>query len=294
MISFGVSGVEVWWWLPVVVAAGVSFFTSMAGVSGAFLLLPFQMTVLGYTAPSVSATNMVFNLVATPGGIVRFWRDRRMAWPLVGTITAGSLPGVVAGYALRTGPLSDLRPFTVFVGMVLLLVCWRLFHQMAADATAVRPADVTVHALPRQGSRLWLLFDDGRYCVDARGLAVLSMAVVAIGGAYGIGGGALMAPLCVAVFRLPVHAVAGACLFATFVTSAFGIAVYSVLPAGGVATAPDWPLGLLFGIGGTVGTYLGAVAQRFLSQQLLVGALIIPIAWLGVHYLAMALALFGS
>ncbi len=31
--------------------------TSMGGISGAFLLLPFQMSVLNYTAPSVSGTN---------------------------------------------------------------------------------------------------------------------------------------------------------------------------------------------------------------------------------------------
>ncbi|MBT4507566.1 MAG: sulfite exporter TauE/SafE family protein, partial [Desulfobacula sp.] len=50
----------------------VSFFTSMGGVSGAFLLLPFQMSFLGYTSPSVSATNHVFNIVAIPSGVYRY------------------------------------------------------------------------------------------------------------------------------------------------------------------------------------------------------------------------------
>jgi uncharacterized membrane protein YfcA len=47
----------------------------MGGISGAFLLLPFQMSVLGYTNPSVSATNQFYNVVATPGGVWRLYLD---------------------------------------------------------------------------------------------------------------------------------------------------------------------------------------------------------------------------
>jgi uncharacterized membrane protein YfcA len=65
---FPISGVEVNPLIPFMVAFFVSFFTSMGGVSGAFLLLPFQVSFLGYTAPSVSGTNQVFNIVAIPSG----------------------------------------------------------------------------------------------------------------------------------------------------------------------------------------------------------------------------------
>ena len=64
------------------VAFIVSFFTSMGGISGAFLLLPFQMSVLGYTSPSVSATNHVFNIIAIPSGVYRYIKEKRMVWPL--------------------------------------------------------------------------------------------------------------------------------------------------------------------------------------------------------------------
>jgi len=65
---FEVAHIWVPLWVPPVVAFVISFFSSMVGVSGAFLLVPFQMSVLGYVTPSVSATNLVFNLVAIPGG----------------------------------------------------------------------------------------------------------------------------------------------------------------------------------------------------------------------------------
>jgi hypothetical protein len=45
---FAVSGVEVNPIIPFAVSLIVSFFTSMGGVSGALLLLPFQVSFLNY------------------------------------------------------------------------------------------------------------------------------------------------------------------------------------------------------------------------------------------------------
>ena len=79
---FPIAGVEVSPIIPFVVAFVVSFFTSMGGVSGAFLLLPFQVSVLGFTSPAVSSTNLVYNIVAIPSGVYRYIKEGRMAWPL--------------------------------------------------------------------------------------------------------------------------------------------------------------------------------------------------------------------
>jgi len=100
-VSFPVSGVEVAIWVPPLVALVVSFFTSMGGVSGAFLLLPFQVSVLGYTAPSVSATNQLFNVVAIPAGVWRYLREGRMIWALCFVLLAGSIPGTLVGALIR-------------------------------------------------------------------------------------------------------------------------------------------------------------------------------------------------
>lgn len=52
-----------------------------------------------------------------------------------------------------------------------------------------------------------------------------SFLVAVIGTAYGIGGGSFMVPLSLACYGLPVHAIAGAPLTATFLTSGIGLAV---------------------------------------------------------------------
>jgi uncharacterized protein len=118
-VHFPVSGVETWCFLPPLVAFIVSMVTSMGGVSGAFLLLPFQVSFLHFTTPAVSATNFVFNIVATPSGVYRYLKEGRMAWPLTWVVIIGTLPGVFIGYYLRVLYLPDPKAFKLFVGCVL-------------------------------------------------------------------------------------------------------------------------------------------------------------------------------
>src|SRR5512134_2885199 len=106
-MTFPVSGVDTPVWVPPLVALVVSFFSSMGGVSGAVLLLPFQMSVLGFTSPAVSPTNLVFNIVAIPSGLYRYAREGRLIPPLTWVVVAGTVPGVMAGQLLRFSWLPD-------------------------------------------------------------------------------------------------------------------------------------------------------------------------------------------
>lgn len=292
-VLFATSGVETSLWLPPLAAFVVSFFSSMVGISGAFLLMPLQMSVLGYTGPSVSATNLVFNLYATPGGVWRYARDRRMAWPLARLIVLGTLPGVVLGFYLRTRCLPDAARFKLFVGAVLLYLAWRLLREVALRRKrppAHSPTGAASLRLVRSDwRRMELALGDQRYGFSVPAMLALAFVVGIVGGIYGIGGGAIIAPFCIAVLHLPVALVAGAALAGTFATSVIGVAVYSLLPLpDGSSAAPDWALGSLFGLGGLVGMYLGAAMQRHVPQPVLRLGLGAVLAVVGGSYLVPA------
>ena len=115
-----------------------------------------------------------------------------------------------------------------------------------------------------------------------------------MGTAYGIGGGAILAPVLVAVFRLPVHAIAGATLASTFSTSVLGVAAYTwlapVLAPDAPPASPDWALGLLLGAGGFAGIYLGARFQKHVPERwiqvMLAGVLLVLSArYVGQYFL---------
>ena len=282
---FPLSGVTVDPWIPPLVAFAVSFLTSMGGVSGAFLLLPFQMSVLGYTSPSVSATNQLYNIVAIPSGVYRYWREGRMIWPLVWAVVAGTLPGVLIGAIIRVTGLRDPRHFKLFAAAVLLYIGGKMVRDMLkqqAAATATGKATpsgplaasygnpaATVRITESTLRRIGFTFQGENYSVPVSGIFLLCFIVGIVGGVYGIGGGAIVAPFLVTFFGLPVYTVAGAALMGTFVTSVAGVAFYSALAPfyPHLSVAPDWLLGLLFGLGGMAGMYLGARCQKFVPAK---------------------------
>lgn len=287
-VLFPVSGVKTSLLLPPLVAAVISFFTSMGGVSGAFLILPFQMSFLGYVSPSVSATNFVYNIVAIPSGVYRYIREGRMNWPLMWAVVTGTLPGVFVGYYIRVLYLPDPAKFRVFVGCVLLALGLKLLHEVREkkkpSGANKGGTDFTMKIVSATLRRIEYSFKGAVYSFGTVPIFVLAFVVGIIGGTYGIGGGAIIAPFLVAVLRLPVYTVAGAALAGTLITSVAGVFYYSVIPSD-YNTSPDWALGALFGAGGFVGMYFGAKAQRHVPQHFIKAMLALILLGLSVRYI---------
>lgn len=315
---FPVSGVEVNPFIPPLVAFLVSAMTAPAGVSGAFLLLPFQMSALNFTSPSVSPTNLIYNIVAIPGGLYRFIKEGRMAWPLTWVVVAGTLPGVFLGSWIRIQYLPDPRAFKLFVGSVLLYLGIRLVFEFTGGAknkktqnkalenkfkdrveqiksetnkrlAAGLPADAVIKTRSFSLKRIEYDFWGETYSFGTTTIFILALVVGLIGGVYGIGGGAIIAPFCVSILSLPVYTVAGAALAGTFITSIAGVAFYSVLAVTAVGASanvsPDWALGALFGLGGLLGTYTGAYFQKYLKEGIVKGVMAALIVFLALRYI---------
>ena len=310
------SGVEVNPLIPPLVALVVSTFTSMGGISGAFLLLPFQVSLLNFTSPAVSPTNLVFNIVAIPSGVYRFIREGRMNWPLTWVVILGTLPGLLFGALIRVSWLPDPKNFKLFVGCVLLYIGLRLLYDQTpwakkkkakimefearvqerlkkvmdqAGTTTGRglPPAARVKTASWSCRRVSYEFLGETFTFNAPALFLLALVVGLIGGTYGIGGGAIIAPFLAAIFELPIYTIAGAALMATFLTSVAGVSIYYCLAPffPGQAVAPDLALGVLFGLGGFCGMYLGARLQKYISGIVIRIGLGIIISSLALRYI---------
>ncbi|MGO9566413.1 MAG: sulfite exporter TauE/SafE family protein [Desulfomonilaceae bacterium] len=310
-MTFPVSGVETAIWVPPLVGMVISFFTSMGGISGAFLILPFQMSVLSFTSPAVTPTNLVFNVVGIPSAVYRYFKEGRMNWPIAWNIIVGTIPGLVLGLFIRVWYLPDPRAFKLFVGCVLLYIGGRMLYQLLRERgkkTSENAAETKMrqHATgqacatsnpgqPGIRTLSWSLasteyeFFGECFRFHTTGLFLLSLVVGLIGGVYGIGGGAIIAPFIVSFFGLPIHTIAGACLMGTCVTSVGGVIFYEffgpLVALPGQSVRPDWLLGFFFGIGGFVGMYLGARTQKYVPGAIIKPALAIVISAVGLRYL---------
>ena len=286
----------------------------MGGVSGAFLLLPFQVSVLGFTSPAVSPTNLVYNMIAIPSGVYRYIKEKRMAWPLALVNIAGTLPGVFIGVIFRIKYLPDPKNFKFFVGCVLFYIAARLLYDLTPKAgtlnkkthaleerfkqrstqirkrqelgSAIQMAVKTVRFSP---IKYTFAFYGETFSFNPAVLFALALAVGIVGGTYGIGGGSIIAPFLIAIFRLPVYTIAGATLLGTFLTSISGVVFYTLVAPiyvhTGLAIAPDWRLGFLFGIGGVLGMYCGARLQKHFPAKVIKLILGVVILFLSVRYI---------
>jgi hypothetical protein len=254
-------------WTEVVALAAayvIAVVATPAGISGAVLLLPFQVSVLGTPSPAVTPTNLLYNVVATPGALYRYWRQGQTGGRLALVLIAGTLPGVIAGSVIRVELLPGPRVFDLVVAAVLMpLGIWLALTRPSRPEESERPARLIPIPL----------------------LVVLAGAVGCVGGIYGIGGGSILAPILIGSGRRPAE-VAPAALASTFVTSVAGVITFTILSLhhhGSIA--PDWPTGIALGVGGLAGAYTGARIQSRLPDILirrLVGVLVIAI---GARYL---------
>jgi uncharacterized protein len=289
---FPVSGVKVSPFIPFLSALGISLFTSMGGVSGAFILLPFQVSILGFVSPAVTPTNHLFNVVAIPSGVYRYIREGRMVWPLTLVILLGTVPGVIFGSIARVRYLPNPRHFKLFVGLVLLLIGSRLVKKVmtpprASGEAPLAAGQLRVRTVRFDLGRLEYEFGGRMHSISTPALFLLTVVIGVIGGAYGVGGGAIIAPFLVSMFQLPVHTIAGATLSGTCLTSFVGVLLFALarplLDIQGIG--PDWLLGGLFGLGGLCGMYCGARLQKHMPARVIEGILALCVVGLSVSYI---------
>jgi uncharacterized membrane protein YfcA len=188
-------------------AAGllIAVVTAPVGVSGAVFLLPVQLSVLDVPSPAVTPTNLLYNVVAGPGALLRYRRRGALGGPLTKRLILGTLPGVVIGAIIRVFAVPGPGVFRLPVAVLLLpLGGWLCARTLwpAAVRRSVEPSRWT--------------------------LTTLALAVGVVGGIYGIGGGSLLGPILVGR-GVPVAKVAPAALASTFLTSLVGAVTYSLL-----------------------------------------------------------------
>ncbi|WP_460365919.1 TSUP family transporter, partial [Actinocorallia lasiicapitis] len=143
----------------------IAVVTAPVGVSGAVFLLPVQLSVLDVPNPSVTPTNLLYNVVAGPGALLRYRKTPHLTAPLTRLLILGTLPGVVLGAFIRVFAVPGARAFQLLVAAFLFpLGLWLCTKPLRPHHPAPTPP-------------------------STRSITALSLTVGVIGGIYGIGGG---------------------------------------------------------------------------------------------------------
>jgi len=252
--------------LPFIAAFIIGLICSPAGVTGAFLLLPFQLSVLGVTSPIANSTNLLYNILSIPGGAYNFWREKRFLLPLAIALVLGYLPGMYLGTLVRIHLLGDVRAFKAFVAAVLLYLGIRLILSKS------QRIEGEMKILKSSSLKVEFSFANSIFTFNPLAIALTSFTIGIVASAYGVGGGAIL----VSLYSLPIKAIAGANLVGTFAASVFGLASYTAL-----GYPPNLENGIAMGAGGAMGIFIGSKLQGRVEERklrILLSLLIIGIS----------------
>ena len=252
------------------VSAAVGFVAGMFGVGGGFLLTPF-LIFMGIPAPVAVATSAAQIAASSVTGALGSWRkgalDQKLGLVLVAGGLAGTWLGIVFFNAMRRLGQLDLIISLSYIALLVGIGGFMLYESIRAWLDARKG---TTRSLRPGGSHRWFEALPLRMRFTQSGLYVSILPFLAagllfgfIGAVLGIGGGFMLVPALIYVFRIPVHVVVGTSQFQILCT----MLVATLMHAGSSGTV-DIVLALVLIVGGVVGAQMGIrAASRLRAEQ---------------------------
>jgi uncharacterized membrane protein YfcA len=257
--------------LIVGMGAAVGFISGLFGIGGGFLMTPL-LIFLGIP-PAVAVATQSAQIVASSttsalGALRRNALDLKLGAMLVAGGLVGSALGVwFFAAARRAGQLdlviviSYVTLFTV-VGSLMLKESLREFWLRRKGGPARARRSAGAHA-PYLGWPLRMRFYRSRLYASLIPILGLALFVGFAGALLGIGGGFIMVPALLYIFRVPTAVVIGTSQFQILCTTFVALVLHAI-----ANQAVDVVLAILLILGGVFGAQFGARAGRMLRAEL--------------------------
>ena len=227
------------------VASGslVGFILGLVGGGGSILAVPLLVYVVGLRSPHVAiGTSAIAVAVSAGVNLVGHARARTVKWPCAIVFASAGVIGAAAGAHL--GKLVEGQRLLALFGVLMVLVGLSMLRpRRHSDTSEVR---LTRSNAPRM----------------LPPLIGIGLAVGALSGFFGIGGGFLIVPGLIAATSMPLLNAIGSSLASV---TAFGL---TTAASYAVSDLIDWRIAGLFVLGGAVGGLAGiALATRLAGYK---------------------------
>jgi uncharacterized protein len=258
----------------------VGFLSGMFGIGGGFLLTPL-LIFLGI-APAVAVATVTGHISASLfSGSFAYWR-RKALDPLLATVLlAGGLIGTLAGVWLIL-LLRAIGQIDLVISLSYFILLGIVGSMMVVESTRaiLRARGGGSPDQRRPGSHTWfhglplkVRFKQSRIYVSVIPVWALGLFIGLLAAVMGVGGGFLLVPALIYLFRVPTSVVIGTAMVMQLVTMSAATVLHAV-----TNHAVDVVLALILMVGGVIGAQFGARAgQRIRGEQLrlLLGLLVL-------------------
>lgn len=266
--------------------AAVGFVSGLFGIGGGFLMTPL-LIFLGIPPATAVATQSAQIAASAMTSSLAALRRRGIDLKLGAVLTAGGLVGTLLGVwlfaaARRAGQLdltivvSYVTLFTV-VGSLMLAESLRDFWSARRGIVRLRRRAGDHPAF--LGWPLRMRFPRSRLYASVIPIFGLSLFVGLVGALLGIGGGFIMVPALLYVFRVPTGVVIGTSQIQILAAALLAVILQSVLNG-----AVDIVLALILIVGGVFGAQFGARAGRALRADVFRFLLAVLVLGVGLRF----------
>jgi uncharacterized membrane protein YfcA len=242
--------------------AAVGFISGLFGVGGGFLMTP--LLIFSGIPPAVAVATVASQVAASSTtGAISYWKRRAVDVKLAAILLIGGMVGTVLGVLFfnqmrSVGQLDliiQLSYVTLLggIGLAMLVESVRAMLRARRDRHARRP---------RGGRHAWFHGLPWKMRFQASGLYVSVIPVVGLGifigfagTVLGIGGGFILVPALIYLFRVPTAVVVGTSLFQILFTMLAATMLHAT-----TNQSVDVVLALLLILGGVMGAQFGARA----------------------------------
>lgn len=235
-------------WLAVPLGAAVGAILGVLGGGGAILTIPLLVYVLGQDPHEATTTSLV--IVGISSAVAASRHGRRGAVDLRSALLLAAL-GALGTYAGSRASASVAPRVLLVLLATLLVVVASLMLRKSPPPTA----DTADTADTAAGSPLGEPSAAPRPRVTH--LIALAIALGALTGFFGVGGGFAIVPALVLILRFPMPVAVGTSLAVIALNS-----LTALLSRLGQGVSLDWPLVLTFTVSAIVGSVIGEYAAR--------------------------------
>jgi uncharacterized membrane protein YfcA len=252
----------------------------MFGIGGGFLLTPL-LIFLGIP-PAVAVATVTSHIAASMfSSSLAYWRRKALDPALAAMLLAGGLLGTAGGVWLIS-LLRQIGQIDLALGVSYFTLLGIVGIMMVAESARaiLRTRGGEAAEVRRPGSHAWfhglplkVRFKQSRIYVSVIPVWLIGFFVGVLGAVMGVGGGFLLVPALIYLFRVPTSVVIGTTMVMMLVTMASATVLHAA-----TNHSVDVVLALILMVGGVMGAQFGARAgQRIRGEQLrlLLGLLVL-------------------
>jgi hypothetical protein len=297
-LYFPLAGVEVPLWHLLWLGFWTGYIMAIVGEATGILTLPYAMTVLQFDNVHISPTDLVTTFINPIGALLGYRREKQWNPDLALWLCAGAAVGANIGPFIRTIYLPNPTPFKATVGLGLIFMGAYLLYQVTPgyvrkmekqlrlkekfDARARQmveegklpsglPEDLQIQTLEKSGTRLRIGFWGEEWTFNLTHLFLIGFGVGIVASTFGVGGGFLLVPILVTLYKLPMYVLVAATIPFVMVLSTVGLFAYSVTVPylTGIYAAPEWAWGFFVAVTAIFGSWCASKTQKYVPERYL-------------------------